>query len=143
MSTTTEPDDQLFGAEHVAAYRETGGDRGHDWKGTTTLLLTTTGRKSGRERTTPLIYQPYRDAYLIVASKGGAPEPPEWYLNLEQEPEVGVQIRDDVFRARARTATPEEKPDMWSTMTATWPAYDDYQRKTDREIPIVVLERIT
>jgi deazaflavin-dependent oxidoreductase (nitroreductase family) len=142
MSTTT-PDDQLFGAEHVATYRETGGDRGHDWRGTTTLLLTTTGRKSGRERTTPLIYQPYGDDYLIVASKGGAPEPPEWYLNLVEEPEVGVQIRDDVFRARARTATPEEKPDMWQAMTATWPAYDDYQRKTDREIPIVVLERLT
>ena len=142
MSPTTQ-DDQLFGAEHVATYRETGGDRGHDWRGTTTLLLTTTGRKSGRERTTPLIYQPYGDDYLIVASKGGAPEPPEWYLNLVEEPEVGVQIRDDVFRARARTATPDEKPDMWQAMTATWPAYDDYQHKTDRDIPIVVLERST
>jgi deazaflavin-dependent oxidoreductase (nitroreductase family) len=142
MSTTTQ-DDQLFGAEHVSTYRDTDGDRGHDWRGTTTLLLTTTGRKSGRERTTPLIYQPYGDDYLIVASKGGAPEPPEWYLNLEQEPEVGVQIRDDVFRARARTATAEEKPDMWRAMTATWPAYDDYQRKTDRDIPVVVLERLT
>jgi deazaflavin-dependent oxidoreductase (nitroreductase family) len=142
MSTTTH-DDQLFGTEHVETYRDTGGNRGHDWRGTTTLLLTTTGRKSGRERTTPLIYQPYGDDHLIVASKGGAPEPPEWYLNLEQEPEVGVQIRDDVFRARARTATPEEKADMWRAMTATWPAYDDYQQKTDRDIPVVVLERIT
>ena len=142
MSTTT-PDDQLFGAEHVATYRDTDGDHGHAWRGTTTLLLTTTGRKSGRERTTPLIYQPYGDDLLIVASKGGAPEPPEWYLNLEQRPEVGIQIRDDVFRARARTATPEEKPDMWRAMTAAWPAYDDYQRKTDRDIPVVVLERIT
>jgi deazaflavin-dependent oxidoreductase (nitroreductase family) len=141
MSATQ--DDQLFGAEHVATYRDTDGDRGHDWRGTTTLLLTTTGRKSGRERTTPLIYQPYGDDYLIVASKGGAPEPPEWYLNLEQEPEVGVQIRDDVFRARARTATPAEKPDMWRAMTATWPAYDDYQDKTERDIPVVVLERLT
>jgi deazaflavin-dependent oxidoreductase (nitroreductase family) len=140
--TSTTQNDQLFGAEHVATYRETGGDRGHDWRGTTTLLLTTTGRKSGRERTTPLIYRPYGDAYLIVASKGGAPEPPEWYRNLEQEPEVGVQIRDDVFRARARTATAEEKADMWRTMTATWPAYDEYQDKTDRDIPVVVLECI-
>jgi deazaflavin-dependent oxidoreductase (nitroreductase family) len=140
--TSTTQNDQLFGAEHVATYRETGGDRGHDWRGTTTLLLTTTGRKSGRERTTPLIYRPYGDAYLIVASNGGAPEPPEWYRNLEQEPEVGVQIRDDAFRARARTATGEEKADMWRTMTATWPAYDEYQGKTDRDIPVVVLERI-
>src|SRR6266480_4940879 len=71
MSTTTQ-DDQLFGAQHVACYRETGGEHGHDWHGTSTLLLTTTGRKSGQKRTTPLIYQPYGDAYLVVASKGGA-----------------------------------------------------------------------
>jgi deazaflavin-dependent oxidoreductase (nitroreductase family) len=140
--TTSTQDDQLFGAEHVERYRETGGEHGHDWKGTTTLLLTTTGRKSGQPRTTPLIYQPYGDAYLVVASKGGAPQPPAWYLNLLQNPEVEVQVRDDVFRARARAATPGEKPDMWRTMTATWPDYDAYQRKTDREIPVVVLERI-
>jgi deazaflavin-dependent oxidoreductase (nitroreductase family) len=139
---TTTQDDQLFGAEHVARYRETGGEHGHDWRGTTTLLLTTTGRKSGRRRTTPLIYQAYDDAYLIVASKGGAPDPPEWYLNLVEHPDVELQIRGEAFHARARTATPEEKPDMWRTMTQTWPAYDDYQRKTDREIPIVVLERV-
>jgi deazaflavin-dependent oxidoreductase (nitroreductase family) len=139
MSTT--PDDRLFGTEHVERYQETGGEHGHDWKGTQTLLLTTTGRKSGRKRTTPLIYQPYGDAYLIVASKGGAPEPPEWYLNLQADPDVEVQIRDDKFPARARTATPEEKPDMWQTMTSTWPAYDEYQGKTDREIPVVVIER--
>jgi deazaflavin-dependent oxidoreductase (nitroreductase family) len=141
MSTTE--DDQLFGAEHVARYRETGGERGHDWKGTTTLLLTTTGRRSGEPRTTPLIYQPYGDAYLIVASKGGAPEPPGWYLNLQQEPEVEIQVKDRTFRARARTANPDEKPDMWRTMTATWPDYDAYQTKTDREIPVVVLEPVT
>jgi deazaflavin-dependent oxidoreductase (nitroreductase family) len=139
--TSTTQDDNLYGAEHVARYRETGGEHGHDWKGTTTLLLTTTGRKSGQQHTTPLIYQPYGDDYLIVASKGGAPKPPAWYLNLQQDPDVELQVRDDVFPARARTATPEEKADMWRAMTATWPAYDDYQRKTDREIPIVVLER--
>jgi deazaflavin-dependent oxidoreductase (nitroreductase family) len=139
MSTKTQ-DQPLFGAEHVKRYRETGGEVGHDWRGTQTLLLTTTGRKSGEKRTAPLIYQPYGDNYLIVASKGGAPEPPGWYLNLSEHPRVEVQVRDDVFAARARTATPEEKPDMWRTMTATWPSYDAYQRKTDREIPVVVLE---
>jgi deazaflavin-dependent oxidoreductase (nitroreductase family) len=138
---TTTPDDQLFGTEHVERYQETGGEHGHDWKGTQTLLLTTTGRKSGVKRTTPLIYQPYADAHLIVASKGGSPDPPEWYLNLQEDPDVEVQIRDEKYPARARTATPDEKPEMWRTMTATWPAYDDYQRKTDREIPVVVLER--
>ena len=132
----------LFGDEHVRRYRETGGEYGHDWQGTQTLLLTTTGRRSGDPRTTPLIYGRAGDAYLIVASKGGAPYPPEWYLNLTEHPEVEVQIRDDVFTARARTATAEEKPEMWRTMTATWPAYDEYQSKTDREIPVVVLERV-
>ena len=141
MSTTE--DDQLFGEAHVARYRESGGEHGHDWKGTTALLLTTTGRRSGEPRTTPLIYQPYGDAYLIVASKGGAPEPPGWYLNLQQEPEVEIQVKDRTFRARARTANPDEKPDMWRTMTATWPDYDAYQTKTDREIPVVVLEPVT
>jgi deazaflavin-dependent oxidoreductase (nitroreductase family) len=139
--TTSTHDDQLYGAEHVARYRETEGEHGHDWKGTTTLLLTTTGRRSGAQRTAPLIYQPHGDDYLIVASKGGAPQPPDWYLNILEDPAVEVQVRDEVFPARARIATPEEKPELWRIMTATWPAYDEYQDKTDREIPVVVLER--
>jgi deazaflavin-dependent oxidoreductase (nitroreductase family) len=131
----------LFGREHVERYRETDGEEGHDWQGTTTLLLTTKGRRSGEQRTTPLIYQPHGDAYLIVASKGGADEPPAWYLNLEADPGVEVQVKGDRFSARARTAGSDEKPEMWKTMTAVWPAYDEYQEKTSREIPVVVLER--
>jgi deazaflavin-dependent oxidoreductase (nitroreductase family) len=131
----------LFGQKHVDRYQATAGQEGHDWQGTTTLLLTTKGRKSGFPRIAPLIYQPYGDTYLIVASKGGAPEPPDWYLNLDADPEVEVQIRGEKFPARARTATAEEKPDMWRAMTATWPAYDEYQARTDREIPVVVIER--
>jgi deazaflavin-dependent oxidoreductase (nitroreductase family) len=132
----------LFGKEHVDRYRETGGEEGHDWRGTQTLLLTTTGRRSGEPRTAPLIYAPHGDdAYTVVASKGGSPEPPAWYLNLSEAPEVEVQVRGDRFRARARTATAEEKPEMWRRMAAEWPAYDEYQSKTDREIPVVVLER--
>jgi deazaflavin-dependent oxidoreductase (nitroreductase family) len=131
----------LFGKEHTEKYRATGGEVGHEWQGTQTLLLTTKGRKSGEPRELPLIYAPWNGAYLIVASKGGADAPPAWYLNLEADPEVEVQVKEDRFKARARTATPEEKAEMWSTMTKEWPAYDDYQRKTDREIPIVVLER--
>ena len=76
-----------------------------------------------------------------MASKGGAPEPPAWYLNLSEDPDVEVQVRADRFPARARTATPEEKPELWRTMAEIWPAYDEYQSKTDREIPVVVLER--
>jgi len=132
----------LFGKEHVDRYRETEGAEGYDWRGTTILLLDTVGRKSGNSYTHPLIYRDYGDDYLIVASKGGAPEPPDWFRNLEANPEVGVQIKGETFRARARVATPEEKPAMWAHMLEVWPDYAEYQTKTDREIPIVVLERI-
>jgi len=132
----------LFGQEHVKRYQETDGEEGHDWQGTTVLLLTTTGRRSGKKYTTPLIYQWDGDNPVIVASKGGADDHPDWYLNLQDNPEVEVQVRADKFRARARTATPEEKPRLWQKMCATWPDYDEYQRKTEREIPVVVLERV-
>jgi deazaflavin-dependent oxidoreductase (nitroreductase family) len=132
----------LFGLDHVERYRATDGAEGHDWEGTQTLLLTTTGRKSGEQRTTPLIYAPHGDdAYLVVASKGGSDTPPAWYLNLSEEPEVEVQVKGDVFKARARTASAEEQPEMWRTMVAEWPAYDQYQEQTERRIPVVVLER--
>lgn len=132
----------LFGQEHVDRYRATDGEEGYSWqRGTTILLLTTRGRKSGDARTTPLIFQPDGDDYLIVASRGGTDQPPGWYLNLQAEPDVQVQVRGDVFRARARDATPDEKPEMWRKMAAVWPDYDEYQEKTDRQIPVVVLER--
>jgi deazaflavin-dependent oxidoreductase (nitroreductase family) len=131
----------LFGQEHVKRYVETDGEEGHDWQGTQVLILTTTGHKSGEQRSTPLIYGESGDDYLVVASKGGAPDHPAWYKNLSAQPEVSVQVRGDKFTARARTATAEEKPELWSIMTDTWPAYDEYQEKTDRDIPVVVLER--
>jgi len=131
----------LFGQEHVERYRATDGVEGHDWNGTQTLLLTTTGRKSGQERTTPLIYGVDGDSFLIVASKGGSDEAPAWYLNLSENPEVEVQVKADRFRARARTASAEEKPEFWRRMVAEWPSYDEYQENTDREIPVVVLDR--
>jgi deazaflavin-dependent oxidoreductase (nitroreductase family) len=132
----------LFGQEHVERYRATDGAEGHEWQGTQTLLLTTTGRKSGEPRTTPLIYAPEGDSFAIVASKGGSDEPPAWYLNLSENPEVEVQVKADRFKARARTASAEEKPALWQKMAAEWPAYDEYQQRTDREIPVVVLERV-
>lgn len=131
----------LFGAEHVKRYRETDGEEGHDWQGTQTLILTTTGRKSGGPRPTPLIYGRSGEDYLVVASKGGADDPPAWYLNLEAKPEAEIQVKADRFKVRARTATADEKPALWKTMAAEWPAYDDYRQKTTREIPVVVLER--
>jgi len=131
----------LFGDEHVKRYEETDGAEGHEWQGTTALILTTTGRKSGQQRKSALIYQKFGDDYLIVASRGGADEPPLWYLNLEAQPEARVQVKGDKFKARARTATAAEKPAMWDVMTKAWPSYNDYQKKTGREIPVVVLER--
>jgi deazaflavin-dependent oxidoreductase (nitroreductase family) len=131
----------LFGQEHVRSYRETDGELGHDWKeGSSTLLLTTKGRKSGEPRTTPLIYARSGDDYLIVASNGGA-DPPAWYRNIAEDPDVEIQVMADRFRARARDATPEEKPAMWRQMVGHWPHYDEYQQRADREIPVVVLER--
>lgn len=132
----------LFGDEHVRTYQETDGAEGYYWKnGTTILLLTTKGRKSGKDRTSALIYRDFEDKQLIVASKGGSDEPPAWFLNLSETPEVQVQIKGEKFTARARTATPDEKPTMWEHMVQVWPDYADYQAKTDREIPVVVLER--
>src|SRR3954469_3417972 len=100
----------LFGEEHTRRYRETDGEEGHDWQGTQTLLLTTTGRKSGQRRELPLIYGVHGDDYLIVASKGGADEPPAWYLNLKADPEVEVQVKDERFKARAREVQPDGQP---------------------------------
>jgi deazaflavin-dependent oxidoreductase (nitroreductase family) len=131
----------LFGQEHVEKYEETDGEVGHDWQGTITLILGTTGRKSGELRKTPLIYQEHDGDYLIVASKGGADEPPAWFLNLQADPTAHVQVKADKFTAKARVATDEEQPEMWEKMAATWPQYNEYQEKTDRPIPVVVLER--
>lgn len=133
----------LFGAEHVRSYRETGGEIGHDWKnGAPTLLLTTTGRRSGEARTTPLIYGRDGDHVVIVASNGGDREHPGWYLNLRADPDAELQIWDEVFRARARDAEGDERERLWRLMTEIWPAYDEYQTRTGRRIPVVVLERL-
>ena len=137
MSTT------LFGDEHVRRYQETDGEVGHVWKeGSTILVLTTTGRKTGEPRTVPLIYGLEGDNPVIVASKGGAPEHPGWYRNLAKTPEVEVQILGDTFAARARVAEGEERERLWRVMNGIWRYYDDYQTRTDREIPVVVLERL-
>jgi deazaflavin-dependent oxidoreductase (nitroreductase family) len=132
----------LFGQEHVQRYQETDGEEGHVWRnGTTTLLLTTTGRKSGKQYTTPLIYTFDGDNPVIVASQGGTPDNPDWYLNLVANPHVDVQIKGEKFHAHPHTAEGEERDRLWKQMTAVWPDYDEYQKKTDREIPVVVLER--
>jgi len=134
--------ENLFGEEHVRRYRETNGEVGHVWReGSTILLLTTKGRKSGEPRTTPLIYAQDGDRYVIVASKGGAPEHPGWYRNIEKDPTVELQVLGDVFTAHARTAEGEERERLWRKANDVWRHYDEYATKTDREIPVVVLER--
>lgn len=132
----------LFGDEHVRRYRETDGEEGYEWRrGSHILLLTTTGRKSGNETTAPLIFGLDGENPVIVASKGGAPDHPGWYKNLVAHPEAEVQIRGDVFRVHARTAEGEERDRLWKLMNEQWPDYEQYQTKTDRQIPVVVLER--
>ena len=132
----------LFGEEHVQRYRETDGEVGHIWKrGAKTLLLTTTGRRTGKATTTPLIYEEADGVFVLVASKGGAPSHPGWYRNIAKNSDVQVQIKGDVFRARARTATGAEREQLWELAARQWPDYDEYQTRTKRQIPVVVLER--
>ncbi|KMS89557.1 nitroreductase family deazaflavin-dependent oxidoreductase [Prauserella rugosa] len=131
----------LFGDEHVRKYEETDGEVGHVWQdGVPTLVLTTTGRKTGQPRKFALIYQTHGDSYVVVASKGGAPDHPGWYKNLVADPHVTVQVGAKRFDAVARTASAEEKAELWPTMAAVWPAFDDYRAKTNRDIPVVVLD---
>lgn len=134
--------------EHVRRYLESDGADGHLWDSSErggpgpipTLLLTTTGRKSGKPQLLPLIYGKTSKGYAVVASKGGAPAHPAWYLNLVDHPEVDVQVGPKKLKARARTARGAERAALWKEMAAIFPPYDDYQRRTEREIPVVVLE---
>jgi deazaflavin-dependent oxidoreductase (nitroreductase family) len=128
-------------ARHVRRYVETDGRSGHKWNGRNTLLLTTRGRRSGRLRRTALIYGRDGDRYVVVASNGGARNHPHWYLNLTAQPEVQVQVQAERFAAQARTAGAQERPDLWRMMAEIWPDYQRYQKRTGREIPVVILER--
>ena len=138
----SESDDQLFGAEHVRVYRETGGERGYHWRGTTILLLTTVGRRSGEERTTPLIHRTDDGTWVVVASKGGAPANPAWFENLMSDPDATIEVRDDTVPVHASVAEGEDRARLWSLMTEVWPPYDEYQTRTEREIPVVVLDPV-
>jgi deazaflavin-dependent oxidoreductase (nitroreductase family) len=134
-------DDDLFGAEHVRVYRETAGERGYHWRGTTILLLTTEGRRSGESRTTPLIHRTDGDRWVVVASKGGAPAHPGWYENLLANPDATIEVLGETIPVRASTAQGEERDRLWALMAEVWPAYAEYQTRTDRQIPVVVLAR--
>lgn len=136
--------------KHLRRYLETDGEEGHLWDASLgggsgmvpTLILTTTGRKSGKPLMLPLIYGEADGAYVVIASKGGAPAHPAWYLNLAANPEVQVQVKADRFQARARTVTGDERARLWDRMVGIYAPYTDYQKATKREIPVVKLERI-
>jgi deazaflavin-dependent oxidoreductase (nitroreductase family) len=130
--------------DHLHRYVATDGADGHEWRpGVPTLLLTTRGRRSGALRRTPLIYGRDGDAYVVVASYGGSPEHPDWYFNLSDDPEVEIQVGDEVTPARAATAEGEDRERLWRQMTGIWPDYDKYQARTQRVIPIVTLEPVS
>ena len=137
--------------EHAKRYLSSGGNDGHLYRisqpgrpqlTVPSLLLTTTGRKSGEKYIFPLFYGEDGGRYFVVASKGGAPRHPVWYLNLQANPEVEVQVGTRKLKARARTAAGEERARLWQKALQFWPPYADYQKKTDREIPVVVLDPI-
>ena len=146
MSEPSQPEEKVFDsptswvARHIGDYVRTDGKKGHRWHGVDTLLLTTRGRRSGKLRRTALIYGRDGDRYIVVASRGGDEHHPSWYLNLVEHPEVTIQVGPETFTARARTASANEKPGLWRLMTEIWPDYDRYQAKTDRDIPVVVIE---
>ncbi len=125
------------------------GAAGHMWDSTVvggpgpvpTLLLTTKGRKSGKTVIMPLIYGKVDEGFVIIASKGGAPKDPDWYYNLNADPQVEVQVATDKFAAVGETVTGPDRARYWDTMAGIWPQYNDYAQKTDREIPVVLLRR--
>ena len=140
MITEYEPSPWEPIADHVQRYLDTDGEDGAEWEGAQVILLGTIGRRSGKLRRTPLIRVRHGDSYLVVASMGGAPDHPQWYLNLVDNPEVTVQDLDEVHELRARTASAGEKSELWAVAAAQWPDYDNYQAGTDRDIPLVICE---
>lgn len=133
------PDFSLFGDEHVRQYEATGGKVGHDWNGTSCLILHNTGRKSGKVRKNPLIYGRDGEDYVLIASNGGAPDHPDWYKNLVAHPDTKIQVWGDVIPVTARTGTDADKARVWPLMAKQWPGYDDYQANSRRNIPVVLL----
>lgn len=143
MTEYRPPDLTLVGEEHVRRYQETNGEEGHIWNGVPTLVLTTTGRKSGEQRNSAMIYGKDGDSYVVIASQGGMPTHPNWYHNLSADPHVHVQVGATKTAAVARTAEGEERDRLWKLMTGIWPNFDTYQTRTDRRIPVVVLDPIS
>jgi len=132
----------LLGEAHVRTYRETNGEKGYIWNGVPILLLTTKGRVSRQPRTIPIIFAKHGDSYVIIGSKGGSPTHPKWYLNILADPHVEIQVKAQRYQAVARTAESTERERLWAEALKVWPKYDEYQSRTSRRIPVVVIEPI-
>ncbi|MEV0273762.1 nitroreductase family deazaflavin-dependent oxidoreductase [Hamadaea sp. NPDC050747] len=128
-------------AKHINSYVDSDGGRGHEYYGVNALLLTTRGRKSGKLRRTALYYATRGDDVVLIASNGGSVGHPLWYRNLTADPNVTLQVKDDVYAAVARTAEGAERAELWDLMVGVFPKYAEYQAKVEREIPVVVLTR--
>ncbi|MFC0438850.1 nitroreductase family deazaflavin-dependent oxidoreductase [Kutzneria buriramensis] len=126
-------------AEHTRTYLASGGTEGHERDGLRTLVLATTGRRTGTPRRTCLIYGTSGGEYVVVASKGGAEQDPAWFMNLAADPSVGVQVGTRRFTASARVVSPAERANLWEQMVAVFPLYAEYAQNTGREIPVVLL----
>jgi len=127
-------------ADHVERYLASDGDDGFEFHSAKCVVLTTRGRRTGAIRRSPLIRVRDGDRYLVVASMGGAPTHPSWYLNLVADSQVTIQDRAELHELTARTATPDEKAALWPVAVEQWPDYANYQASTDRDIPIVICE---
>ncbi|MGH9139000.1 MAG: nitroreductase family deazaflavin-dependent oxidoreductase [Acidimicrobiales bacterium] len=141
LDGTYEPGAWTFSADQVQRYEESGGAEGAELQGTPVIVLWTRGRRSGNVRKSPLMRIEHDGRYAVVASKGGDPKHPEWYLNVLADPNVSLQDGGEVHDYAARVVTGVEKAEWWKRAAEVWPDYDNYQSKTDREIPLVVLER--
>lgn len=141
MANEPNPLVKLFWRVHPKVYKWSGGRIGGSLMGLPVLLLTTTGRKSGLPRTKALMYLPYDNDFVVIASNLGQDKHPMWWLNLEAQPKAAVRVKDRQFQVRAREAEGEERNNIWRELTAVAPSYDEYKDKTERHIPVVVLER--
>ena len=133
--------ESLFTNLQVSLYRLSGGRLAGTFRGVPVLLLTTTGRKTGKKRTKPLLYLMDGDQVVLVASHAGAPTHPIWWRNLQQAPHAEVQIKRMLLEVEAREATPEERERLWPKLVALYPDYQNYQKRTERTIPVVLLQR--
>lgn len=126
----------------IEEFRANGGKVGGPFEGAPMLILHSTGAKTGKERVTPLVYQPAESGYAVFASKAGAPTNPDWYHNLVANPEASIEVGTDTVAVRARVAGPEEREPIWERQKQDRPAFADYEDKTDRTIPVILLEPI-